>query len=192
MVICALPLSAQVEGADNERVSHAEIGTLQAVETDGTILTSLPTGDGDYAHRTYRTGPMTAVRGLGGIMDVAEIPADVHGRVVMVEFVQDSGAQSPMALKLQFPTAREIQVTHGSVAGIDIEGRRLTVANVDGATEMDLGVGYGAMIDDAAEGIVSLRDLKLGQGVTVYYADAQALSTSESLARTAYLIVRTD
>lgn len=188
LMLCALPLSAQVAGeggAASMTVRHAEIGTLAGVDAHGVITTSYPTGDAEYAHRTYRSGPTTAVEGLGGIMSVNEIPATAYGRVVVVEFTQGPNMERPMAQRLQFPTAREIEVTRGTIVGIDQENHRLTLANVDGFSRMDLGIGYGVTIDSNTEGILELDDLAYGQQVAVYYADEQN-------SKTAYLIMRSD
>lgn len=162
-------------------VQHAEIGIFDHVDVDGMVTTSLPIEDGDYAHREFVTDPTTSVEGLGGVDEVSEIPADVHGRIVVVEFERNDG--HPMARTLRFPTAREIRVTRGTVAGLDHDDRQLTIANDEGLTQIELGVGYGAVIDDNIEGLIPLDDLQYGQSVAVYYAERAGDAV-------AYLIMR--
>lgn len=83
-----------------------------------------------------------------------------------------------VAQKLRFPTEREILVTRGAIEGIDLDDEQLILENSEGTRELELGIGYGAMIE-SPRGLIDLDDLRSGQDVSVYYEDPS----------TAYLVV---
>lgn len=194
LAVCVLPLSAQSQVGEGraEPMRHAEIGRLVGTDPDITITTEFPTeGTAGQVHRKFRTGPTTLVEGLGGIMEAREIPADVQGRIVIVEFEANGGAnQPPMADRLQFPIARTIRVTRGSIVGMDMKAHRMTIKNEQGEQQMLLDIGHGVTIDDLQEGIVGVDDLQVGQNVVVYFDQPSGLGHGRDDAGIAYLITR--
>lgn len=147
-------------------VSHAEIGTLEAMDFDNERIVTAAATDDATVFRSYMTRATTAVDGLGGITSVGEIPNDVYGSIVVVEFTM--GEERPVAQRLLFPATTRVSVTRGVISRVDLEAQELTLVHAPDPDEMNLGIGYGATIDSPA-GLMELEDLERGDEVTVYY-----------------------
>lgn len=204
IAVGALPLSAQ-EGhapvsqqdhqtATRARTEHAQIGRLVTLDESAHRLGLVPQTEdmtrsvnSTAASRFFHVDRWTPVRGLGSIMKVGEITPNQTGDLVRITYSVENG--HAVAEQVDFLAARQIRITTGTVANVDLQTRSFDVKNVEGEIQhMNLNIGVGGVVD-SPDGLMQLADLHEGQRVEVYFTPRPGTTSSSGVA---YLIIRTN